>query len=69
LSKKKGKALPKTEKDWALYRVKLSCSIGKKACEGVSIPSGIDKQSWLFYQLFSALEDMARAMEYGGKHD
>lgn len=54
---------PKTDKEWALYRCKLSCDIGKRACEGVGIPDGIKPESWTLYQLFAAIEDLALAMQ------
>jgi len=53
---------PKTKKARALYRATLSCKIGKDACEGRGIPSGVMREDWVFYQLFSALEEIARAL-------
>ena len=54
---------PKTKRERALYRCSLSCKIGKDACEDKGIPAGANKQDWLFYQLFSAIEEIAMAME------
>jgi len=53
---------PKTKKARALYRATLSCKIGKDACEGLGIPSGVMREDWVLYQLFSALEEIARAL-------
>ncbi len=54
---------PTTDKDFALYRCKLSCKIGKDACEEKGIPEGVHRADWIYYQLFSALEDLAIALE------
>ncbi len=53
----------KTRKEVALWRCKATCRIGKKACEGIWVPEGINRQDWIQYQMFCALEDLARAME------
>ena len=46
----------------ALYRCQLSCKIGKDACEGIRIPEGVEREDWLFYQLFDAIQGLAEAM-------
>ena len=56
---------PTSHRDIALYRCKLSCKIGKDACEGVNIPGDVRRKDWIFYQLFSAVEDMAIALGDG----
>jgi len=50
-------------KSTPLYRCKLTCSIGKKACENVGIPKGVRKEDWIMYQMFSAIEDLAMHLE------
>lgn len=50
-------------KSYSLYRCKLTCSIGKKACENVGIPHGVRKEDWIMYQMFSAIEDLAMHLE------
>lgn len=47
----------------ALYRMKLTCHIGKSACEGKGVPQGLRQEDWRFYQLFCALEDLAEYLE------
>lgn len=46
-----------------LYRCKLTCSIGRKACENVGIPCGVRKEDWIMYQMFSAIEDLAMHLD------
>jgi hypothetical protein len=46
-----------------LYRCKLTCCIGKKACENRDIPNGIHKNDWIMYQMFCAIEDLAMHLE------
>ena len=53
---------PRTKKECALYRCRLTCQIGKDACEGKGIPSDVRRKDWIFYQMFSALEDLALAL-------
>ena len=50
-------------KSYSLYRCKLTCSIGKKACENVGIPHGVRKEDWIMYQMFSAIEDLAMHLD------
>ena len=50
---------PKTPREYAIYRLRLTSSIGKKACEGEGIPPGVRKEDWIFYQIFSSLEELA----------
>lgn len=53
----------KTPREYAIYRLKLTASIGKKACEGRDIPPGVRKEDWINYQLFSAFEELAIIVE------
>jgi len=54
---------PKTKKELALCRVALSCKIGKDVLEGKGvIPAGMLPEDWIWYQLFSAIADLAMAM-------
>jgi hypothetical protein len=47
----------------ALYRAKLYSGIGKKACEGKGVPSGISQDNWIHYNLFCALDEIATHLE------
>ena len=54
---------PKTPRDCALYRAKLSCKIGRDTIDGVTEPPG--KVTILEYPAFCALnaiEDIATAL-------
>lgn len=52
----------KTKKQWAIYRCKLSCQVGKDACEGKDIPVKINPEDWKMYQLFCAISELAEAI-------
>ena len=56
------KDMPGSKKEWALYRCRLSCGIGKRACERIDVPPSVDRGDWIFYQLFAAIEDLAVAV-------
>ena len=53
---------PETKKERALYRASLSCHIGRDACESRGVPDGVNRDDWILYQLFSALEEIVRAL-------
>jgi hypothetical protein len=58
---------PETKKEWAVYRCKITCQLGRNTCNGIQeIPAGIDRESWLLYNLFSAIENLAEAISYEG---
>ena len=46
----------------AAYRCRLTCSIGKKAAEGET-PKGVSQDAWKWNLLFSAIDDLAMAIE------
>jgi hypothetical protein len=54
---------PKTPREYAIYRLKITASIGKKACEGRDIPPGVRKEDWINYQMFAAFEELANIQE------
>jgi hypothetical protein len=47
----------------ALYRAELSCRIGKDLIEGkAKPPAGVTREEWLWFMLFSAIEDLAKGV-------
>ena len=47
-----------------LYRIKLSCQIGKNALDGkVQTDAGISRIDYAVYNLLSAIEDLAAYLE------
>jgi hypothetical protein len=57
---------PQTEREWALYRARLSCKIARDGIEGkCKSMGGADRIEWTLYNLAHAIEEIARAMESG----
>jgi len=54
---------PSTPREWALYRVKVSCKIGRDAIEGNGVPASCSAVEYAIFNLLHAVEDIARAME------
>lgn len=46
-----------------IYRIKLTAKILKDASEGKGLPPYVNKQDWMWYNLSSAIEDIAIGME------
>ena len=60
---------PKTEREWALYRAKLNCQLGRKALDGQTQPAnGYTAIEYALFCILHSLEDMAEAMK-GDRHD
>ncbi len=59
---KPGPKKPHTKREWALYRVKAHCKIGRDALEGKGIVQGHDKTEYAFFCLLHAVEEIAEAM-------
>lgn len=57
------KPKPQTAREWALYRVRLNCGLGKKALDGGPVPEGCNHTDYALYCLFNAVEEIAVAME------
>jgi protein involved in temperature-dependent protein secretion len=56
--------MKKTTKEFALYRARLSCKVGRNAIEGkITPPCGLSPIEWAVYNLLHAVEDIAGAME------
>jgi hypothetical protein len=47
----------------ALYRCRLTCKIGRDACDGRGVPEGVRREDWMAHLMFSAIDDLALAME------
>ena len=47
----------------ALYRCRLTCKTGRDACEGRGVPEGVRREDWMMHLMFSAIDDLALAME------
>jgi hypothetical protein len=59
MSKKK----PETPREWATYRAKLSCRIGRDVIEGqTTAPGGISRTEYAIYNLLHAVEEIADAL-------
>lgn len=53
--------MPRTPEEWAAYRCKLSCRIGRDALEGkTQTPVGITRLEYAVYNLLHAVEELAR---------
>jgi hypothetical protein len=46
-----------------LYRCRLTCKLGRDACEGRGVPEGVRREDWMAHLMFSAIDDLALAME------
>ena len=57
-----GKKKPSTPREYALYRVSLSCKVGRDGLEGRKMPPGVTREQWALYNLLHAVEDMALAL-------
>ena len=54
---------PQTKREWALYRCKLSCKIGRDSLSEVSKPpEGYTSSEYTLYLLFHAVEELALAL-------
>jgi len=54
---------PSTPREWALYRVGLSCKNGRDALEeGNGVPATCSAVEYALFNLLNAIEDIARAM-------
>ena len=54
---------PKTPREWATYRAKLSCRIGRDVIEGkTTAPGGISRTEYALYNLLHAVEAIAGAL-------
>ena len=57
-------SLPADPRGLALYRARLSCSVGKKGITGdVTPPPGATGMEWAMFNLMEAIEDIVEAME------
>jgi len=54
---------PSTPREWALYRVGLSCKIGRDAIEGKGPLNYSARIDYAIFNILNAIEDLARAME------
>ena len=54
---------PKTDREWALYRTKLNCQLGRKALEGKTALNGYTAIEYALFCLLNAVEDVAEAMK------
>jgi hypothetical protein len=61
--KQAAKVKPQTPREMALYRVSLSCKIGRDALEGIGTPiQGVTATQYALFCLLHAVEDIAKAM-------
>ena len=57
------KKKPLTERECALYRAGLSCSIGCDVLDGkIEVPNGHSAMEYAIYNLIHAVSDLAKAM-------
>ena len=58
---------PKTEAEWAAYRCRLSCKIGRDVLEGkTQPPDTVNRLEYAVFNLLHAMEDLSRAIESQG---
>jgi hypothetical protein len=54
---------PETPREWATYRAKLNCRIGRDVIEGKTVaPGGISRTEYAIYNLLHAVEHIADAL-------
>jgi len=55
---------PRTKRQWAIYRAKLHCRVGKDAIDLITtIPANATRYEYGLYCLICAVEALAEAME------
>jgi hypothetical protein len=59
---------PKNDREWALYRCKASCRIGRQALDGdIVLPVGHQPIDWAMYNMLHAISEIATVMEIDGR--
>jgi hypothetical protein len=53
---------PKTDAEWAAYRCKLSCKIGRDAIEGKGVPEGCSPMEYAMFNLLHAIEELSKSI-------
>ena len=55
---------PETQREWALYRAKLNCQLGRKALDGQTQPAnGYTAIEYALFCILHSLEDVAEEMK------
>jgi len=59
---------PKTPEEWAAYRCKLSCRIGRDVLDGkTATPPGVSRLEYAMFNLLHAVEELAAIQGAGTK--
>jgi len=63
MTEPKTKQKPKTEAEWAAYRCRMECRMGREAIDG-KIKSYVQPLEYALFLLLHAIEDLSLQIEY-----